>query len=161
MGNRTVVAMPFVALLLFCAAAPAAAQYTHPGKAPGELSKIDGRILVDQVRKQRAATLDPEERKQLEELGVRLDHPHSEEVAFYVRHRLAEYEIEALAADGIRIEPTLWVPPVENQHPYGYYLGKVNYDSLQLLQDDDRFVRVASAEHRFQPQSDMVRLLTP
>lgn len=145
----------FLAYLSICLMvfAPLAAEPTAP-------DKIDGEIIAHQQIKQRVAeALRPELTAALVETGVNVHNLEAEGCALYVNQRLSESEMDDLAKRGIVVNRWVWVPPVPGRHPAGFHLATVDYDSLDTIRNDDRFVRLASTEFSSQPLNDVGGLM--
>ncbi|MCH8052589.1 MAG: S8 family serine peptidase [Planctomycetes bacterium] len=155
--------MPVLAvtgLLILPSRAESQIQESPFGDTGESLDKIDAQILWHRQMKVRPPTMSVEQHEEyLRQLGIFEDNLDFETSALYVHERLSEEEIAALAAQGIEVDPDIWVPPVADLHPLGFHVARVNYGSLQLVQDDDRVVRLMSIEQRYDPQNDLSRIM--
>ncbi len=95
-----------------------------------------------------------EHRRILESMGLDADHLDSERCALYVTDRLDEEEIVELSSHGITVDRASWVPPV-GRHAFGYHLATVDYESLDLVVRDSRFVHLESLEFASQSSNDL------
>ncbi len=88
-------------------------------------------------------------------MGIALGDSDSEAVAIYVHERLDDEAIDLLAADGVRVNRGLFVPPVPGRHPHGFHLAQMAYASMDRVRRDPRFLRVVSVEHLMEPEHEI------
>ncbi|HMN96217.1 MAG TPA: S8 family serine peptidase [Phycisphaerales bacterium] len=126
---------------------------------PGDASHrplVSSRILAHRRLKAEAALRPAAERRAvLEQLGLGAGDLDSERVAIYVRNRLDEGDIDALAQEGVRVVRGLFVPPVPGRHPLGFHLAQLEYAAIDRINGDSRVVRVESTEHALAPEHDV------
>jgi len=124
-----------------------------PGAAP---DSICGEILAHQRFKAAIADRPVAERRRLHEaMGIAFGDADSATVAMYVRERLGDAEIDALANEGVLVNRGVWVPPVPGRHAHGFHLARMEYASIDRVRGDARFVRVASTEFLLEPTHDI------
>jgi len=123
-------------------------------------SKISGEILAHRAAKQNRKGLTFEaHQRSLARVGLNENNLDAEDCALYVDERLDESTIQQLATLGITVHASQWVPPLADKHPHGFYLATVKYDSLETVENDDRIVRLESAEFLNEPQNDLAGAL--
>lgn len=125
------------------------------GQSPAR-DKVSGLILAHQALKQLPAgrTL-AEHQAILRRAGLNAANTDAEDCALYVTHTLSAQEIAQFAAQGVRIVPGVWVPPVPGKHPYGFHLATVSYASLATLRADARVVQLETTEIESRPYNDV------
>ncbi len=144
----------FLSLALLALATLLAAPRSSGQADAGAADKIRGDIYHHQkLKKLPAGRALPDHRRAMFAAGVNGGDLDREEVVIYVTQRLAKAEIVVLRAQGIEIDPDLWIPPVAG-HPRGYHLGRVRYESLPILARHALVVQVNSAEAQSLPQND-------
>jgi hypothetical protein len=88
--------------------------------------KISGLVTAHkQIKERPPGRAIADHKKLLRNLGVNADNLASEDCALYCVERLTVPEIAALAAQGIRVNPDVWIPPVPGKHPTGFHLASV------------------------------------
>lgn len=118
--------------------------------------KIDGLIYVHQAEKRKKAKETTAAfKKRLAESGLSREYLESELCAFYTRKRLTQEQIEDLRSQNIEVFSHFWVPPVQGKHPFGYHLARVPYNRLELVEIDNRVVKLDSAEMAFRPMNNL------
>lgn len=123
---------------------------------PREADKISPMIKRNQRRKADILSKKPTaNRNDLIVAGIGGESFNAEECAVYVHQPLSDEEITEMAAQGIEINSWAWVPPVQGRHPFGFYLAKVNYESMGIAQADPRIVRLSSVERMLSPTVDL------
>lgn len=145
MGNTFTkkIVILFLSLLIFCFVGSLFADYQF--YTPKD--KISGEIIAHQKEKVKSATLSLKDHKlNLIKKGLNPNNLNAEDCALYMNNPLTEKEINSLAKQGIVVNPDVWVPAVAGKHPYGFHLATVNYDSLDVIEKDDRFVLLTSTE---------------
>jgi len=117
--------------------------------------KISGEILEHRQVKQKLKGLPAlQQTEQKSKLDFAANHLDAEECALYVNEELTEKEMRALAEQGILVNPDIYIGPVPDKHPYGFYLATVDYNSLDMVQADDRIVMLASTERLSYPTNN-------
>jgi subtilisin family serine protease len=126
------------------------------GIEASRFEKVSQVILHHRRLKTKPARLSAEEhRKELLLADFDARDLDGERCALYVREPLSAAEVEELSPKGIEVNTWAYVPPVEGLHPHGFYLANVRYTSLELIESDERFVRLESAEHRLSRCNDL------
>ena len=149
----------FFAALLLCVAVLSVGATTQetPTLVP---PKISGEIYFHQRMKVRPPHVsEPKHLRRVVELGLNEKNLDAEECVLYVKKQLTDEEIQELAASGIMVHPTIWVPPLPGRHPHGFHMATVPYVALDRLDRNDRFVKVMSAERRHKPLNDLGTLM--
>lgn len=122
------------------------AQSAPPGLASSGFGKVSGRIHYHQRLKALPGV--PGENATLDRrrLGLDLSNPEMENVAVYFATPLTQEEIRELEGQGVVLHVNSWVPAVAGRHPWGFYLGRAEYDAIAQVQRDPRVRRVESTE---------------
>jgi len=126
------------------------------GIGSGTCPVICGEIIAHKQFKARIADRPLAERRRLHaKMGIAFGDADSESVAVYVRAPLTSAEFDALDAKGLRVNRSLFVPPLPGRHEHGFYLARMNYSSIDRVRGDDRIVRVASTDFLVEPLHDI------
>ncbi|MBE7560462.1 S8 family serine peptidase [bacterium] len=126
------------------------------GQPDGRAGKVSPEIHFHQ--REKAALLGlprGEARARLSALGIAGPELLAEDCGLYVSSPLSEVEIAQLAASGIVISRSNYVPPVPGRHPRGFYLARVRYSALPLVEADARILSLVSAEYQSCPKNDL------
>ncbi|MHC5110603.1 MAG: S8 family peptidase, partial [Planctomycetota bacterium] len=136
--------------------ATASADVLRSIQIPKAKHKISGEILLNKGKKERLIAAKPDAtREDMLAAGLGGKSFQNEECALYVHRKLNAGECEELRQQGVDINEWAWIPPVTGLHTFGYYLARVDYDSLNLVQNDQRIVKLLSVEGMAQPRNDL------
>jgi subtilisin family serine protease len=80
--------------------------------------------------------------------------------AIYVDSRLNEQQLAELAADGVNIIESSYLPPVQGMHPFGVYIADVAHTSFDTLRSNAKVTRVDAAPRPLTPLNDLSSVVT-
>lgn len=124
-------------------------------------SKIAAEVFEHRDLKIRATTgrMSSVERELHSMSGVELDKSSTITCALYVTQRPDAATLSNLGRLGVAVIPDLFVPPVGERHPHGFFIAEVPIERLENLESIAAVVRVASLEHQLKPTADLARAM--
>jgi len=107
--------------------------------------KISGEIFAHHQEKLQEAVSSPS--RDIKLFSAEKPEPDiaAETCALYVERPFTATEAAELRQQGISVGD-VYIPPVPDSHPFGFYLATIDYTSLPAIQKDPRIVRLESVE---------------